>query len=363
MGQADTPSGGENEHLGSVMIGRPGAEDVALSVRNGDRGPDPDGLDGAEDRLVGRTGGARGRGRAGRRQPWSGGGGRWFVWVLRAVVWVVLLVIGYRGVTAIVLNETPAGRSTAPAAPARSARSGFPTTLAEAYALQFGDVYLNFSSNSSGQRATRLAAFLPSALDSTDPQLGWNGSGSLTLQSEQVAGIRVSGAHRAVVTLLADVNGHLMELGVPVYAAGGDLAVSGQPAWLAAPGAASPPTAPNQTVDLAAQSALSSQLPAFFQAYASGNTTTMSRFLAPGASVSGLDGTVSFVSVANLDVPPGRATRHITAAVVWQLAGQPAATAPKVTTTYDMTVVDTGGKWYVQAINASTDGTSEGGSS
>ena len=36
-------------------------------------------------------------------------------------------------------------------------------------------------------------------------------------------------ANHAVVTLLARVNGQLMELGVPVYYAGGALAVSGEP--------------------------------------------------------------------------------------------------------------------------------------
>src|SRR5947208_3278116 len=35
---------------------------------------------------------------------WRGAGGRWLVWVFRVVVWAVLLIIGYRGVTAIVLN-------------------------------------------------------------------------------------------------------------------------------------------------------------------------------------------------------------------------------------------------------------------
>src|SRR5262245_14960491 len=33
-----------------------------------------------------------------------GAGGRWLVWVLRAVVWLVLLLIGYRGVDAIVTS-------------------------------------------------------------------------------------------------------------------------------------------------------------------------------------------------------------------------------------------------------------------
>ncbi len=87
-------------------------------------------------------------------------------------------------------------------------------TLADAYALQFGQVYLNYSPHDAGQRAAQLGAFLPSG---SDPQLGWNGQGTSLLQSEQVAATDVQDAHHAVVTLLARVNGQLMQLGVPVY--------------------------------------------------------------------------------------------------------------------------------------------------
>jgi hypothetical protein len=45
-----------------------------------------------------------------RSRGWRGAGGRWLVWVFRIVIWLVLLVIGYRGVMAIALGETAAGR-------------------------------------------------------------------------------------------------------------------------------------------------------------------------------------------------------------------------------------------------------------
>ena len=76
-------------------------------------------------------------GRPGDGQPrvsrsWSGGGGRWLIWTLRAVLWVVLLIVGYRGITAIILNETPASRSgtSGTPAPASSGSAQFPSTLA-----------------------------------------------------------------------------------------------------------------------------------------------------------------------------------------------------------------------------------------
>lgn len=299
---------------------------------------------------------------AGRSRPrsWNGAGGRWLIWTLRAVVWAVLLVIGYRGVTAIVLDETPARTRGAPAAPAGGAGNQFPVTLAEAYAMQFGSVYLNFTPAIAGQRARELADYLPGNISGDDPQLGWNGQGILRLDSEHVAGISVQNANHAVVRLLAKVNGRLMELGVPVYASGGALAVSGEPAWLPAPATAAPPPAPADTSsDPAAQNALMAQLPAFFQAYATGNSATLNRFLAPGAAMSGLNGAVSYAGIAGLSVPPGGSSRHITATVVWRLGGQ----AGKLEMTYGMTVDEQNGKWYVQDMQASGQGYQQAGGS
>ena len=297
------------------------------------------------------------------RRSWNGGGGRWLVWTVRAVIWAVLLIIGYRGIMAIVLNETPASRSgsSGTSSPAGSATSEFPATLAEAYALQFGSAYLNFNPATADQRARELAAFVPGAISGADPQLGWNGSGTLKLESEQVAGISVQSSTRAVVTILATVNSQLMELGVPVYTANGSVAVSGEPAWLPAPAQASPPSPTPASSDPAAQAALNAQLPAFFQAYASGDSATLNRFLASGASVTGLGGQLTYQGISSLTVPAGGSTRDITATVTWQLAGQP-ANQGKLDSTYDLTVVDQGGKWFVKAIKASVQGQQTGNS-
>jgi hypothetical protein len=292
------------------------------------------------------------RGATAAKAPWSGSGGRWLVWPMRVVLWAGILIIGYRGVTAIVLNEAPANNAASTPA---SSSSQFPVTLGSAYALQFGQVYLNFSPNDASQRAAQLAAFIPANVRAVQPQFGWNGAGTLTLQSEQVANIDVQSAHTAVVTLLATVNGHLMELGVPIYASGGGLVVSGEPAWLPAPSAASPPNTRVASSDPAAQSALSSQLPSFFQAYASGDQATLNRFLAPGVSVSGLGGAVSFGSIASITVPPGGATRDITVTVNWVLPGQVSQATPELAETYAMSVVEQqSGRWYVREIRAST---------
>jgi hypothetical protein len=286
---------------------------------------------------------------------WRGAGGRWLVWIFRVVVWLVLLIIGYRGVTAIVLNETPPGH--AQPAPSPTAPS-FPVGLVSAYALQFGQVYLNASPATASQRAGQLAQFLPPG--TTNQQLGWNGSGSLALQSEQVAGVKVQGAHHAVVTLLARVNGGLMELGVPVYYSAGGLAISAEPAWLPAPKTVAPPSPAAVNPDNATQQAMTGQLTAFFTAYASGNQVTLDRFLEPGVSMTGLGGAVTYGSLTGVTVPPGGSVRHIVATVVWEIPGQPATgrraakpPAAGLEMTYALTIVRQHGTWYVRSIASS----------
>jgi hypothetical protein len=289
---------------------------------------------------------------------WRGAGGRWLIWVARVVAWAVLLIIGYRGVVAIIHGP-------APAAPAASDNSSggtqFPVSAAEAYALEFGDVYLNFSPSSAAVRSRDLAAFLPPGTASQD---GWNGAGTQRLIDEQAAGISVTSTHTAVVTLLAQLsNGHLIELGVPVYVDARGMSISGSPALLHGPAKAVQPVASQQTSDQATEAALQAQLPAFFQAYAAGDQGTLARFTAPGAHITGLHSQVTFGGIDSIYVPAGGSTRPASVTVTWQFpsdvgtSGGSSAVgdAPAaLQMTYQMTVVRQGGSWDVESIGAST---------
>ena len=291
---------------------------------------------------------------------WQGAGGRWLLWPLRMALWAVLLVIAFRGITAIVFNNAsaPAGGGTG----AQSAAAQFPVALAEAYAAEFGRVYLSISPQDQDQREQALVAFVPASVLAANPNLGWNGTGQLNLQAVQVAGITVQDRRHAVVTLLALVNGQLMRLGVPVAASGSGVVVSGEPAWLSAPPQISPPPAAPRGSDQVAQSQLMNELPAFFQAYANGDSVALDKFAVRGVSLTGLGGAVTFDSISALHVPPGGATRQITVTVIMQLPEQPGSAsgnlgmASKLEVTYGMSVVDLqSGKWYVKGIGASTE--------
>lgn len=293
--------------------------------------------------------------------PWRGAGGRWIVWVARAVVWAVLLLIGYRGVLAIIDGQ--GHDSAAVGSSSATSTSAFPVTSAEAYALEFGDVYLNFSPSTAARRSQDLASFLPSGKRS---ELGWDGAGSQQVLDEQVANVSVTSAHTAVVTLLARLsNGRLIDLGVPIYAVGGGMSVSGDPALLPGPATAVPPALSRASADRATEAALRSQLPAFFQAYAGGDQGTLARFAAPGAHLSGLGGSVTFGGIDSVYAPPGGSSRTVHITVSWHLpavAGGQQDSATVGTTpaslqmTYQLTVVRQRGSWDVKSIGAAAQG-------
>jgi hypothetical protein len=232
-------------------------------------------------------------------------------------------------------------------------------TLAQAYAMDFGEAYLNFSPASAGRRAAALAQFLPPGMN---PQLGYDGKGTQTLESEQVAATHVMSAHVAVVTLLAEVNGRLIELGVPIYASGGAMVVSGKPALLPPPAKATIPAARAQPGDRATEAVLARQLPAFFRAFASGDVVRSPSLISGPNEIGGLHGVVTFAGIGGVSAPvAGGATRHITVTVIWRTPGQvkvrtsTIANIPAtIVMTYAMTVVRRGGNWYVESIGAST---------
>ncbi|MGE5289738.1 MAG: conjugal transfer protein [Micromonosporaceae bacterium] len=314
-----------------------------------ERGPQPAAHGGISvaDTRDGTAGASRGT--AGR---WRGAGGRWGVWTGRFIVWAVLLVVAFNGVRAIFLRATQAPGKSSSSTQQRDPASAYPVSLAEAFAMEFGQAYLNFDQAHANQRAQQLAAFVPPG---SGQQLGWNGAGRMQLESEQVAGITVRDAHNALVQLLVTVNNRLMELSVPVYAASSGMAVSGQPALLPPPPLASPPGGtPQGNEDPSAQNAFGALLPAFFEAYAGRDSVLLGRYVTKGFSITGLGGAVRFDSIQNLFVPQGGSKRNITATVRWRLPAQGGFAPATLDVTYDMTWINQNGIWSIESISGST---------
>lgn len=287
------------------------------------------------------------------RRPRAGSGGRWWVWLGRAVLWAFIIVVIFNGIWLPFRGglAQPSEEETAD-----DSGPDFPTTAASAFAVRFANAYLNgeetAGANGERERAEVLAEFVPegeaSAFD--------NVSGELTGENIEVATIDVQDDENAVVTLSADVNGEPMSLDVPVYAdENAALVVSGPPALLAAPSTAELPGGDAIENDTAVRDELQANLEGFFEAYAE-TPDHLTRYVEPGASVTELPAdTVSFQEVDDVVVPVGSGNgedvREATATVVWQLPGADEETTPtNIRQTYQLTVVKDGGNWYVRDI-------------
>ncbi|WP_131741754.1 conjugal transfer protein [Actinomadura roseirufa] len=298
-------------------------------------------------RRRGRSGGdgARGGGR------WGGSGGRWWVWVGRAVLWAVILVILVNGIRAPFERFTADDTATR-GTPEPGKGTGFPSSAASAFAVQFADAYLNFDQKSAAAREAQLRPFLP---EGAAGQYGWNGVGAMQVQSVQAAGVEARDDANATVTLIARSGDKWLRLAVPVYAdKNGGMVVSGRPALLPPPKKATVPQNGVRERDTALESELQSFLKTFFDAYASGEQAALSHFT-DGSPIDGLAGAVSLVAVKEVVAPKGASgQRTVTATVTWQLVGANGGGNGELEQTYRLTMVK-GATWLVRDIRGTTE--------
>ncbi|MFC3997125.1 conjugal transfer protein [Nocardiopsis sediminis] len=281
------------------------------------------------------------------RRPRSGAGGRWWVWVGRAVLWAFIIVVLFNGIWMPLRDGIAQPTDDRPAAEEEPA---FPESAAAAFATRFAETYLNTAEGEGQDRADSLAAFVPEGRATA-----FNVDGSLTGRDISLVTVDVRDDNNAVVTLTADVNGQPMSLDVPVYADGpSSLVVSGQPALLAAPGRAELPGTASVENDTDARDELTPRLEGFFGAYAE-DPDYLSSFLEPGAGISPLpEGTLEFAELDELTVPVRAAgeddVRQAMATVVWRLSGGDEDSRADLTQSYLLTVVKDGENWYVRDI-------------
>lgn len=292
-------------------------------------------------------------GRSGRGGPqrWRGSGGRWWIWVGRAVLWALILVILVNGIRAPFERFTESD-SPASATPSAGEKDRFPVSAASAYALQFGNVYFNYDQKTAADREKALRSFIP---EETDTQFGWNRVGNLQMQSVQVAAVEARDSNNAVVTLLARSQDKWFQLAVPVYAKGTALLISGRPALLPPPTRANLPQLGERDRDSGLEGELGTALGGFFTAYARSDQAALTRF-SDQASITGLGNTVTFARLNEVVAPRGGPDqRTVTARVTWQIPPPDGrGTTGELEQTYELTVVKKDGKWYVRDIRGAT---------
>ncbi|GII77732.1 hypothetical protein Sru01_27140 [Sphaerisporangium rufum] len=281
------------------------------------------------------------------------------MWIGRAVLWALIVVIVVNGVRAPIERFTQGDQPTG--APVAPTSSGFPEAEAAAFANQFALVYLNFDGTKPDQRIQRLKPFVAEGVE----QLGWNGLGRMGAGAAQFSGIEVLDKQNAVVTVVVQSEAQRWKLSVPLYYADGRFVVNGRPALLPAGGAAAPPQQPEPDRDESTEAELRPQLEGFFKAYAAGDDTQLQRFVAQGVTLDGFGGKVTLDDLASVVAPPGGTTREVMAKVVWSLAGSgspspgpnstdPAAQAGTLEQAYRLTVEKQGDNWYVKDIRGAT---------
>jgi len=288
-----------------------------------------------------------GRKRRGSGGGWGGAGGRWFVWLGRLVLWAFILVVVVNGIRVPFERFTTKSATPAPS-PSATAGTGFPVATASAYALNFASVYLNYDPTTATDRQRQLGDFLA---DGLDPQLGWNSSGKMVLQSAQVASVQPSDTNHANVTLLVRANGNSFQLAVPVYAKDGAMVITAAPALLAMPAKATPPAAPAVNHDTALEAELTNRLQGFFIAYATGDPTGLAGYGYTGHA--GLNGAATLVQVKSVVAPQGDPnSRNVTVVVDWQLPSGTAVqtAASRLEQTYQLSVVKKDGSWDVKDV-------------
>ncbi|MBO2446869.1 conjugal transfer protein [Actinomadura barringtoniae] len=288
------------------------------------------------------------RGRRGGK--WGGSGGRWWIWVGRAILWALILVILVNGIRAPFERFTSNDSGTAQT-PKPSKGADFPSSSASAFAIQFATVYLNYDQRTAQARQTQLQSFIP---DGADGNFGWNGVGALQVQSVQVAGVDARDANNAVVTVLARATDRWFRLSVPIYTKNGAMVVSSQPALLPPPTKATLPQSGVTDRDQALESELQGALGPFFQAYAQNNQSSLSRF-ADGVTITGLANSVTFAQVKEVVAPKGPAgERTITATVAWQVPGAAGGNGGELDQTYELVMVKKDANWFVRDIHGTT---------
>ncbi|MGH8907290.1 MAG: conjugal transfer protein [Egibacteraceae bacterium] len=276
-------------------------------------------------------------------------GGRWIVWAGRSMLWVVVAVILLLGIQTLLRPPTP---YEPPPPPPAGPEATFPVQGAEAFAVRFASVYLEWDSSDPHARAERLAPYIP---DGIDQQLGWAGNGrQVAVLVLPVQTVIVSDT-AAVVTVAAEVTGvkdpRWIHLAVPVSADGrGRFVVTSTPTLVPSPAEAVPPREPIQTADNELTGELREPLTAFFRAYAGTEPGQLEYLLAPGVEVGILGGMVQFVDL-QLAVPRGGDRRDVVAKVRW---ADP-VTQSTFTQSYQVAVAKRqDGRWYIEQLGAYT---------
>ncbi|WP_256096306.1 conjugal transfer protein [Streptomyces sp. LUP30] len=301
-------------------------------------------------------------------------GGRRTHVALRATLLITTCVfaLGSCGVMGLVVGKS-SGATTAGLDEADATRyrlTEFPTEQAAAFAEQYAQLCMTFSPDTSSARRADLARYASAGVD---PECGWSGEGVSKAVSATWDGTAENlpeyGDHgRYLGVQVRTDDGTLTTLTVPVYVqnlkTGEGMRIAGDVGQMPLPARADVPEIDQR--DEVVDDTLSTQLqqkvlPGYFAAWGASDSTAMSRFITPDATLTattGLSGrltnpevgaVVALVPASVQDTDPyayavGQ-TVQVRVTVGWRDAKSVA-----VSRAYRMTIVNTAQGWFIKDI-------------
>lgn len=281
------------------------------------------------------------------RRAGRGGWRRAPVLIGRVILWTAIFLMLARSGWGLATDLRAVPEEPAPVEAAVPVMS---TAALGGFAARFVHDYLHYDASEPGERATRLAAYVPGG---SETQMGWDGIGEQTVETVIPLGVDASTGDGAVVTVAALVDdGRWLQLLVPVHSDdAGRLAVTAPPSFVAFSPPAALPEA-TEVIDSELSRTLEPVLEAFFRAYADGGPEDLAYFVPVGRTIRGLRDLVSLEELTEVRIQEGDAARTGEATVRWRDRTTGAALVQR----YQLDLVQEGGRWYVTSVGSAAAG-------
>ncbi|MER0477032.1 conjugal transfer protein [Streptomyces sp. Edi2] len=275
----------------------------------------------------------------------------------RVAIWAVIGLAAFTGVRSWVFPAKPPAVSQQADPQSEARKHDVPTEEAQQVAARFARSYMTWSSQAPQLRARDLAMDLPK---DADLKMGWDGQGAQAVAQTIPGKVTQTGGKHARVVVDVRVSSTVkvkkkdatvsrwQGLEVPVAQVGDRVLVTGQPALIGMPTAASYSPRSEADADSAMAGRTRQTVKDFLDSWAAGNE---GQTAAPGSHIAPLGSGMSLDSLDNWAVDAGSGDKRVgTATVRWRLAGA------QLQQTYRITLIrvsaSSGARWQVQQVSA-----------
>lgn len=309
---------------------------------------------------------SRGKGKTAKpvKQSKYAGGRKQVLW-LQIVVFTVLGVMVLAGAKSIFLpNAGPTPQQVISTVKKGIGMTDFPTARGEGFVIAFSDAYLTLNNGGVSERNKILSLYMPLSVVQEQAFQQSGPADQTVTGGPYINSVKSIDDNNAVYTVSAQVNnGVWIYMDVPAYydSENDTFAISGSPAFTAAPEQATVPAQPRSWTsdDKAVVDVFTPNAEIFFDAWSKSDKKAMNPFLTEDANTTaktGLNGTAKFSRLAAVHVEPAPETadvskgeiRQARVTVVWE---NPYVATTTYQQTYDLTLKKVADQWRIQAID------------